>query len=188
MLFLKIVYVSLVHAPLAHTCYMSTPPNAHVTGNVHMYFDWLFPTLESINRRILVETFLSKYFLRGVLSEVIVQSETLLLYFFFFNFTFNHMGAHTSIKSPLFILHLIACRHFNLGVWTYYASPFCEFWGTQLVNGEGMSSFYLRQHEEWLCCRRLGEESVMRKHRFFCSRGGPLCSALASQPIKHDVI
>lgn len=36
-----------------------------------------------------------------------------------------------------------------------------------------MSSFYLRQHEEWLCCRRLGEESVMRKLRFFWGGGGP---------------
>lgn len=39
------------------------------------------------------------------------------------------------------------------------------FWCTQLANGKGMSSFHLRQHEKWLCCRRLGEESVMRKHR-----------------------
>lgn len=69
----------------------------------------------------------------------------------------THAHTPSSIRSPLFILHFYCLQ--ALLTWSLNLLCFsllqilvhsaCEWRGNELI-------FYLRQHEEWLCCRRLG--------------------------------
>lgn len=88
-----------------------------------------------------------------------VQSGAALLSFSQMKPPFRRTHAHTpsSIRSPLFILHFYCLQ--ALLTWSLNLLCFsllrilvhsaCEWRGNELI-------FYLRQHEEWLCCRRLG--------------------------------
>lgn len=159
-------------------CHPNPEPTCRNVWVCVCVFWFVISNIRVVNHTISVENIQNKCFGEELwnISQKWCSEEHFWSVFLWFIPIFQLMHTHihtSSIRSPLFILQFSACRHSNLKSELIMLLPSLKFWCSQLLNADGMSSFYLRQREEWLCLRRLGDESVMSKHRFFWGGGDP---------------